>query len=94
MHIHDLPWPADVLTDLGDTPVEMRVALSYFIEPNPGRRGWKQRFRYASHGLRFDVRRPTESTDDFRKRLNRKALAEDERRPSSATDASEWFLGP
>ena len=94
MHVHDLPWPVDVLTELGDTQVEMRVALSYFIEPNPGRRGWAQRYRYASHGLRFDVRRPTESTDDFRKRLNRRALAEDERRPSSQPDANEWFLGP
>ncbi len=94
MHLHDLPWPTDVLQDLGDTAVEMRVALSYFIEPNPARRGWTQRFRYASHGLRFDVRRPTESTDTFRKRLNKLALEEDERRPSSADDTGDWFLGP
>jgi len=94
MHIHNLPWPVDVLTDLGDTQVEMRVALSYFIEPNPARRGWVSRFRYASYGLRFEVRRPTESTDDFRKRLNSQALAEEERRPSSVSDSKEWFLGP
>ena len=93
MHVHDLPWPVDVLTELGDAQVEMRVALSYFIEPNPARRGWVSRFRYASHGLRFDVRRPTESTNGFRKRLNRRARAEEERRPSSASDSNEWFLG-
>ena len=94
MHLHDLPWPTAVLQELGDEPVEMRVALSYFIEPNPARRGWVRRFRYASHGLRFDVRRPTEGNDAFRKRLNKLALEEDEQRPSSSKDTGEWFLGP
>ena len=51
------------------------------------------RLPYASHGLRFDVRRPTESTDEFRQRLNRLALAEDEDRPQSESDTNQWFLG-
>ena len=38
----------------------MRVTLSYFIEPNPSQRG-NSRYRYQSHGLRFDVKRPTET---------------------------------
>ena len=78
---------------LGQTPVRLRVTLSYFIEPNPGRRGWKERHRYASHGLRFAVKSPTESLDDFRKRLNQQALAEDEGKPKTGGDASDWFLG-
>ncbi|ADL49640.1 hypothetical protein Micau_6145 [Micromonospora aurantiaca ATCC 27029] len=94
MHLHDLPWPADILADLGHATVRMRVTLSYFIEPNPGRRGWKRRYSYASHNLRFDVRRATESTDDFRKRLNQRALAEEENRPASADDTGRWCLGP
>jgi hypothetical protein len=94
MHVHDLPWPREVLEDLGDARVELRVALSYFVEPNPARRGWSRRFRYASHGLRFDVRRPVESTQEFRQRLNRLALAEDEDRPQSDSDSDQWFLGP
>lgn len=94
MHLHDLPWPTDVLEELGSARVRLRITLSYFIEPNPGRRGWRQRYRYASHGLRFDVRRATESTVDFRKRINQLALAEEERRPRSDSDASEWFFGP
>jgi len=49
--------------------------------------------RYASHGLRFDVRRATETTDDFRKRINKRARAEDERAPGTESDASEWFFG-
>lgn len=94
MHLHELPWPTEVLAHLGETTVQMRVTLSYFIEPNPGRRGWARRYRYASHGLRFEVRRATESTHDFRKRVNALALAEDERRPAGDSDSSEWFFGP
>lgn len=58
MHLYELPWPKDVLLDLGSAQVRLRVTLSYYIEPNPGRRGWRQRYRYPSHGLRFDVKGP------------------------------------
>lgn len=93
LHFFDLPWPRDVLASLGATPVRLRVTLSYFIEPNPGRRGWKKRHRYASHGLRFEVKGPTESLEEFRKRLNKKALDDDEAKPSTGGDSSEWYLG-
>jgi hypothetical protein len=92
MHLHDLPWPKEVLEELGQTPVRLRVTLSYFVEPNPGRRGWKRRHRYASHGLRFDVKAPTESIPEFRKRLNQRALDEDEDKPTTG-DSEGWFLG-
>jgi hypothetical protein len=95
MHLHDLPWPGTVLADLGEVPVRLRVTLSYFIEPNPARRGWARRYSYPSHGLRFDVRRATEDPTDFRKRVNQLALAEEEARPAShASDSAEWYLGP
>jgi hypothetical protein len=93
LHFFELPWPRDVLAELGATPVRLRITLSYFIEPNPGRRGWKKRHRYASHGLRFDVKGPTESLEEFRKRLNKKALEEDEAKPATGGDSSEWYLG-
>jgi hypothetical protein len=94
MHLHQLPWPKEVLESLGDASVHLRVTLSYFVEPNPGRRGWKRRHRYPSHGLRFEVIKPTESVDEFRKRLNQHALEEDEEKPGTATsDSSDWFLG-
>ncbi|MEB2284046.1 MAG: hypothetical protein B6D46_02040 [Polyangiaceae bacterium UTPRO1] len=93
LHFFDLPWPRDVLAELGATPVRLRVTLSYFVEPNPGRRGWKKRHRYASHGLRFDVKRPTESLEEFHKRLNKKALEEDEAKPAIGGDSPEWYLG-
>lgn len=94
MNVHELPWPVDVLSDLGGAEVRLRVTLSYFVDPNPARRGWRRRYRYASHGLRFDVRRPTESTADFRKRINQLALAEDEQRPTTDSDAQQWQFGP
>ena len=93
MHVHALPWPADVLRDLGETEVKMRVTLSYFVEPNPARRGWKTRYRYASHGLRFEVKTATETDRQFRARIN--ALArEEEQDHRSQSGAEEWFLGP
>lgn len=93
MHMHELPWPKDVLEELGQTQVRLRVTLSYFIEPNPGRLGWKKRHRYASHGLRFDLKAPTESKDEFRKRLNQRALNENEAKPKTSSDSTNWFLG-
>lgn len=93
LHFFELPWPRDVLAELGATPVRLRLTLSYFVEPNPGRRGWKKRHRYASHGLRFDVKGATESIDEFEKRLNKKALDEDEAKPTTGGDSSEWYLG-
>ncbi len=93
MHLHELPWPKAVLEELGETPVRLRITLSYFIEPNPGRRGWKKRYRYASHGLRFDLKAPTETRDEFRKRLNHCALEANEAKPSTGGTSAEWFLG-
>ena len=39
MHLHELPWPLDVLRELANTDAQLWVTLSYFIEPNPGTRG-------------------------------------------------------
>ena len=35
MNIHKIPWPKELLLSLGNTPVTLRVTLSYFIEPGP-----------------------------------------------------------
>lgn len=93
MHLHDLPWPEQVLRDLGETRVRLRVTLSYFVEPNPSRRGWKGRYRYASHLLRFDIKTQYETRDMFRKKINKKALTEGEAKPHTPSDADEWLLG-
>jgi hypothetical protein len=93
MHLHRLPWPTEALQTLGDQDVTLRVTLSYFVEPNPARRGWRARHRYASHGLRFDVKTGEESIAEFRRRLNKQAVAEDGERPTTPSDSAEWVLG-
>lgn len=92
MHLHRLPWPLQELEALGAAPVEMRVTLSYFIEPNPSERGFSARYHYESHGLRFDVKRPAESEADFRARINAAARDEEERTRAGGDD-SGWIVG-
>ena len=75
--LHDLPWPAGALQEVGDVDVELRVTLSYFIEPTAGRRGWRRRYSYASHQLRFEVQDPLESETQFVQRVNRDARTEE-----------------
>ena len=94
MHVHSLPWPIELLRYLGELELKMRITLSYFIEPSPGRRGWNQKHRYQSHGLRFDVRRPEESMTQFRQRLTRDAWEDHTTRPVSLVrDSRNWVLG-
>jgi hypothetical protein len=95
MGLHELPWPKEQLLALGENTVTMRVTLSYFIEPKPGRReGFvKTRHRYQSHGLRFEVRRPEETLDQFRQRVSKAARDEDDEY-EPVGDASGWELGP
>ena len=92
MQLHHLPWPIEILEDLGDDPVEMRVTLSYFIEPNPSNRGIRSRYRYESHGLRFDVKRTAESVADFRTRINIAARDEEQGIKATHNDPS-WLIG-
>jgi hypothetical protein len=95
MHLHRLPWPADLLRQLGEVEIELRVTLSYFVEPNPARRGWARRHRYASHGLRFEVQMPEETLEGFRGRVNRLAREADEEQDfMSSSDDPYWDLGP
>jgi hypothetical protein len=95
MHLHLLPWPQQELLDLGNAEVEMRVTLSYFVEPNPGvaERGIKGRYRYESHGLRFEVSRPGEDATDFRHRINKRAREEDENLYMGSASDQRWLIG-
>ena len=91
MNLHRLPWPVEALQDLGEMEVELRVTLSYFVEPNPARRGWKYRHRYRSHGLRFSTKKAGEGEDDFRARVSKDAQNEDEGIPSPGEPG--WLIG-
>lgn len=94
MNMHRLPWPRAELRALGELEVELRVTLSYFIEPNPGERGWTRRHRYASHGLRFAVKRALETRRQFEGRINKAAEIEEQGEAHvSDTGGDNWFLG-
>lgn len=95
MHLHHLPWPIEALQEIGEMQVEMRVTLSYFIEPNPGvvERGVNGRYRYESHGLRFDVKRPLEDETTFRMRINKRARDEEVGSYEGGGSDPAWLLG-
>ncbi|HHX12256.1 MAG TPA: S8 family peptidase [Clostridiales bacterium] len=92
MHLHELPWPKSVLQSLGETEAIIRVTLSYFIEPGPGEVGWKDKYRYPSCGLRFDVINSNETLDDFNKRVNIK-MRGDDKKDSGDGNSRDWYLG-
>ena len=93
MNLHKLPWPKDELQALQDVKVQMRVTLSYFVEPNPSARGTASKFYYPSHRLRFDVQRPVDgSSDDLVARVNAAAASEDAGDAINPKDP-EWILG-
>jgi hypothetical protein len=94
MNLHRLPWPRTELAALGKLDVELRITLTYFIEPNPGERGWTRRHRYASHNLRFAVKRSLETLPEFRHRINRAAQEEEAGQPAGAAGGDDWVLGP
>lgn len=94
MNLHSLPWPKDQLLALPpETKVELRITLSYFVEPNPSARGTSSKFHYPSHRLRFDVQRPLDATtEDFVARINAAAEREDDGDPIDSKDPN-WILG-
>lgn len=92
MHFFELPWPNEELLELGETPVSLRITLSYFIEPGPGEIGWQDKYRYASHGLRFDLINVGETIEEFQKRVNAAAREEGERFKGNS-GSERWKLG-
>ncbi|MFR9704820.1 S8 family peptidase [Aeromonas sanarellii] len=92
MHIHELPWPKDALLALGHSEVKMTVTLSYFIEPNPSSRNISGKYRYPSHQLRFEVKRPTESDEQFIARISKDARDEEGGIQITSSDPN-WLLG-
>lgn len=90
--LHALPWPVEELRELGAATAVLRVTLSYFIEPNASRRGWRRRYAYPSHGLRFELKAPAENPDQFLRRINQEARNEEHgTRPSARAD--RWLVG-
>lgn len=90
MHIHELPWPKQKLLDLGNTNVKLKVTLSYFIEPGPGEKGWKNQYRYPSSLLRFELN-GSRNKKEFLRSIN-KAVTTEEDEVSTSSNVN-WLLG-
>ncbi len=91
-HLYRLPWPVEVLQQLGEAEVRLKVTLSYFIEPNPGYASAIDPMRYQSFGLRFDLKRPHETKSDFMKRRNLEERDRNHRKRGQAQNEG-WLLG-
>ncbi|MBX9575445.1 MAG: S8 family peptidase [Caulobacteraceae bacterium] len=101
VHFYDLPWPVAALRALGDEPVTMRVTLSYFIEPNLSGKAATRPETYRSYGLRFALKKRTETDLEFKARLSRlqneaqvAALEAGDEDADTHGERSFWLLGP
>jgi hypothetical protein len=92
-HYYSLPIPSEMLEQLGNEPVQLKITLSYFIEPNPGLSANVDPQRYQSHGLRFDLRRKGETLDKFKKRVNASEWENPGDKPRAEPDDNRWLLG-
>jgi hypothetical protein len=68
-----------VLEALDNTRVRLKVALSYFVEPNPSFATNLDPARYQSFGLRFDLKRSRETIGNFNRRNNAEGYDKDAR---------------
>jgi hypothetical protein len=95
LNLHRLPWPREQLLEMGDTRVQLRVTLSYFVEPNPGRKGVMGLHTYASHRLRFALKHPMEPLTQFEQRIAVVAEAENDGITGTAAFESDknWVVG-
>ena len=91
MHFYKLPWPKAALEQLENEVVTMKVTLSYFIEPNLTGRAATRPATYRSFGLRFAMKKRTESEPAFRARIN---AAQEKDGTAAETETDCWLLGP
>lgn len=95
-HLYELPWPVNILRDeIMDKDVTLKVTLSYFIEPNPGNRQYKNHFQYHSHDLDFKLKQSTEELNEFKRRVSAASVESDsetEENRSSRRSNDVWTL--
>ncbi|WP_123736433.1 hypothetical protein [Rathayibacter sp. PhB185] len=94
VRLHTLPWPSEILEQLGVADVRLRLTLSYFVEPSASRRGWRQRCTYASHAFRLDLQGALETQQQFIARINRDAQADEDGSSGAGTTTDRWLVGP
>lgn len=91
MHFYNLPWPRAALEQLENEVVTLKVTLSYFIEPNLTGKASTRPETYRSFGLRFAMKKRSETDTAFRARIN---AAQEKDDSTSEGEASYWLLGP
>jgi len=91
VHYYDLPWPKDELERLENRVVQLKITLSYFIEPSPSELAQVIPARYQSFGLRFDLKRKSETEPAFRHRINK--LESLEQKPPKTESDNNWTFG-
>ena len=93
-HYYDLPIPRRLLEQLENEVVDLKITLSYFVEPNPGLSANVDPQHYQSHGLRFDLQRKTETADAFKQRVNAAERENPQGGVGAEPDDARWKLGP
>ncbi|BCS84509.1 MULTISPECIES: S8 family peptidase [Prevotella] len=91
MHYYDLPWPSELLEAMHDENVTMRITLSYYVKPAPGRGGRNNKYRYPSATLYFDIKKSTETEKEFLARCNKNDEEDNSSKSRNATKL--WNVG-
>lgn len=92
MHLYELLWPVDALEALPDkTLITIDVTLSYFVEPGPGEKGWRDKYLYRSHGLDFNINKPIETLKEFALRVNKEGR---ENNQNAGGSSVPWYISP
>lgn len=97
--LYDLPWPVEALLSIPESDAELKVTLSYYIEPNPGKPIISRKRTYQSYGLQFEIRRPGESDLEFKNRINKLQMLEEGENVAAVaseepvSEEGDWVLG-
>lgn len=89
---HPLPWPVTTLEARGTTQVQLRISLSYFVQPDMRAPSARRYADYPSHRLFFDLKGPDDDDLDAVRRQNRALKGARAASPSKRSEAN-WQLG-
>jgi hypothetical protein len=70
VHFYKFPWPKETLQSMGAVEVKIKITLSYFIEPNPGEKGYSTKYSYQSAALKFSLMPANDDPDNFMLSIN------------------------
>lgn len=87
LHYYNLPWPKELLEEMGSENVKIRITLSYYVKPSPGYAGRTSKYRYPSATLHFDLKKSTETTAEFLSRNNK-----NEGEKTTENDSNRWAI--